>query len=178
MYIGVFRFLSITALTAMLSACAGNPVSETEPVSNVATVKPGAAIDFVYKAPKGLMPADYGKLTLTFFEGYQSGTLRLEANASDGLRLVSEVNKKEFSMSGNDPHEWEVDVTASQDGVYYLNLLATVDLPDGRETGRAFSARIEVGDITSANARQSIKTNGVLSSDGTTIVMEAEEVIK
>lgn len=161
-----------------LSACAGTVETPKLPEAQVATVKPGAAIDFVYKAPKDLMPADYGVVTLTFFEGYQSGTLRLKVSADDGLRLVSEITEKEFSMAGNDPHEWELDVTATQDGVYYLNILATVDIPNGKETGRAFAARINVGDISNANIRQSVKTNGTLSNDGTTIIMEADEVIK
>lgn len=161
-----------------LAGCAAEPVIETVASPEFTTNKPGASIDFVYQAPKDLLPVENGVVTLTFFEVYPNGTLRLEVQADEGLQLISEVRKKEFSMAGNDPHEWELDVMANQNGVYYLNVLATVDLPNGKETGRAFAARINVGDFTATNARSSLKRNGVLSSDGATVMMEADEVIK
>lgn len=177
------KFSFLTVPTVMfLTACGASvftPVAMQDKTKTaVKTVKPGAAIDFKYDVTQNLLPSDYGKVMLAFMDGYDSGTLRLSVEADEGLRLVSEISQKEFSMSGDIAHEWELDVTAAQDGIYYLNILATVDLPNGRESGRAFSARIEVGDITSSSARTSIKSNGTLSFDGTTVIMEAEEEIK
>lgn len=165
-----------------LSACAAHPMAQDMTANDEAqimtTVKPGAAIEMSFEAPNALEPSQYGVLVLSFTEGYDSGTMKLTVTPEPGLRFVSEVMEKEFSMAGNDPHEWELDVTATQDGIYYVNVLASVNLPDGRETGRAFAARVDVGDISKATAKKSIDKNGELSSDGTTLIMRADEIIK
>ncbi len=171
-------------MMSVLAACAGHPTlkeakSKSVPSENIAsTVKPGAAIDFAYELSKDIAPSEYGVLKLSFTDYYDGGTLKLSATPEPGLRLVSEVTEKEFSMASNDPHTWELDVTAAQDGVYYLNILAIVDLPDGRQTGRGFAARVEVGDISSGIARYSLDTVHVISADGKSIKMKADEVIK
>jgi len=53
-----------------------------------------------------------------------------------------------------------------------------VKTPEGAEQSRAFSARVDVGDITKDGAHNSRVQNGTLSSDGQTVILDAEETIR
>lgn len=154
-----------------------NATAQTETVW-AATVKPGASITMNYEAPQNLGVGQYGILKLSFSDSYNAGTLKLEARPDEGLRFVSEVAEKEMSLAGNKANEWELDVTSSKDGIYYVSIFAVVKLPNGSESSRSFSARIDVGDITKAGANSPNKISGTLSSDGGIVIMEAEEIIR
>jgi|GEM_PF-6218416 len=142
------------------------------------TVKPGAAITLSHEGPKDLQPGQYGVVTVKVTDSYEAGTLVLTAQPEEGLRLVTETAETTFPFSGDDSHEWELDVTSETSGVYYLNIFATAKLPEGPEMRRSYAARILIGDVTEADIRKSMKKNGSLSEDGKTISMEAEETIQ
>lgn len=149
----------------------------SEPTT-AATVKPGAGVTMNYEAPQNLEIGQYGVLRLNFSEFYNAGTLRLEARPEEGLRFISEVAEKEISLASGNAHEWELDVTSNKDGIYYVSIFATVKTPEGSDESRAFSARVDVGDITKVGAHKSRVQNGILSQDGKSVILEAEEIIR
>ncbi len=167
-----------------LSACGSEQVAslQTElvpkPLAVNAYQKPGASIDVVFDAPKSLAVGEYGVLKITVKDYYDSGTAQLEARAEEGLHFVSETGRKDLDLATNKPFEWELDIVGSRDGVFNVNVSAMVDLPDGRKTGRAYSGRVIIGDPAKAKANPNKGMNGILSSDGRTIKMQAQEVIK
>jgi hypothetical protein len=153
--------------------------SEVESLASMAaTVKPGASVQMSYEAPKNLAVGQYGVLKLSFSENYMSGSLDVEVRAEDGLRFITEISEKEFSLAGDAPKEWELDVVSNKDGIYYVSIFAQVNTPEGGAESRAFSARVDVGDITKADAHRPKAENGTLSTDGRTVVLEAEEIIR
>lgn len=161
--------------------CAASNVESSQSKQNSAfekTVKPGAAVSFTHTGAKDLQPGQYGKVVINADEEYDSGTLYLTAQPDEGLRLVSETGGTSFSMSAGRTHKWELDVMAASHGVYYLNVFASAKLADGTEYLRSYAVPVLVGDVTQADIRNSMKTNGTLSEDGKTIAMEAEETIQ
>ncbi len=169
------------ALFGSLSACAvsNDVLGETVEAETVlSTQKPGALVSFSSESPTNLQISENGLVKIKVTDGYDSGRLLLSATPDDGLRLVSETGQVEFSMAGSQAHEWELDVTASANGIYYLNILAKAVLPTGRSELRSYAVRVQVGDLTEAEIKSSMKPNGTLSSDGTIVVMDAEEEIK
>lgn len=172
---------SLSGSVVLLTGCTApkakssqlNETSKTEK-----TIKPGAAVSFTHSGPKELQPGQYGKVLLSAAEEYDSGTLYLTAQPDKGLRLVSETAETSFTMSAGRVHDWELDVTAATDGVYYLNVFANAKQPDGTEYLRSYAVQILVGEVTQADIRNSMKANGNLSEDGKTIAMEAEETIQ
>lgn len=120
------------------------------------TIKPGAAITLTHTGPKDLQPGQYGVVTVKVTDSYEAGTLVLTAQPDEGLRLVTETAETTFPLSGNDMHEWELDVTSETSGIYYLNVFATAKLPEGRELLRSYSARVLVGDVLEAGDRKSV----------------------
>lgn len=172
-------FLTIASVFLLSSCMTSEVQSEAESlVSMAATVKPGASVQMTYDAPKNLGVGQYGVLKLSFSESYKSGTLDVEVRPSEGLRFITEVAEKEFSLAGDTPKEWELDVTSTQDGIYYVSIFAQVSTPEGGAESRAFSARVDVGDITKADALRPTAENGTLSTDGQTVILEAEEIIR
>lgn len=173
-------FLTIIG-SNLLAACAAPQAGNASLTSNpesVQTVKPGAAVTFSHTGPKDLQPGQYGKIKIRVTDNYESGTLDLAATPDEGMRLVTETAETSFSMSGDPTHEWELDVTAATRGVYYLNVFASAKLPNGTEMLRSYSAQVLVGDVTEADMKKSLKTNGSLSKDGKTISMQADETIQ
>lgn len=172
---------SIFGGASLLTGCTtphSDPSQSIESSQTEATVKPGAAVEFSHEGPKDLQPGQYGKIIINVADSYEAGTLYLTAEPEEGLRLVSETAETDFSLSGRRTHEWELDVTSATDGVYYLNVFATVNLPDGTEFLRSYAAQIVVGDVTEAEISKSMEANGILSDDGKSIAMEAEETIQ
>ncbi len=173
---------SLLGLSAALSACSSGQSLSPDDVKMAPDAssyqKPGAAIDVSFEAPKSLAGGEYGVLKITVKDYYAAGTAYLEARPEDGVRFVSETARKELSLSTNEPFEWELDIIGSRDGVFYVNVTAMVDLPGGEKTGRAYSGRIVIGDPAKAKIDPQKGMNGTLSSDGRSIVMQAEEVIK
>lgn len=143
-----------------------------------ATVKPGASVEITFEAPKNIAVGEYGVLKLIIQDYYDAGTLNLVARPEEGLRFVSETGRKTLSMSGDDQQEWELDFIGTADGVYYVDVSAIVDLPDGNQSARAFSGRVNIGDIQKAKNQRTAKRNGVLSEDGSKVIMQGTETIK
>tara|TARA_R110002020_G_scaffold350175_3_gene563576 strand:+ start:72 stop:629 length:558 start_codon:yes stop_codon:yes gene_type:complete len=176
-----FVILPLSTSALLLAGCAAsqaNSAQSKEAAGVEKTTKPGAAVTFTHSEPKDLQPGQYGKVVIRVDEEYDTGTLFLTAQPDEGLRLVSETAETSFTMSAGRVHEWELDVTAATDGVYYLNVFANAKLADGTEYLRSYAAKILIGDATQSDIRNSIKANGNLSEDGKTIAMEAEETIQ
>ena len=181
------NYISFSALIISvigLSACASKEASEpmktkAQSESVMSTVKPGATIAFTSEAPKGLQIGETGRIKINITDGYYAGTMKLKAVPETGLRFVSETGLKEFSMIGAKSHQWELDVTASAKGVYYVNIFAeAVTSPNLKPQFRSHAVRVQIGDLTDAEMKNYLETSGALSSDGTVVVMQADEVIK
>ena len=180
-----FSFYSIFTLGLIgLSGCASQDVSQAsqsklEVATVTSTVKPGATILFTSEAPKGLQVGETGRIKINVTDGYYTGTMKLKAVPESGLRFVSETGLKEFSMVGANAHEWELDVMAPAKGVYYVNIFAeAITSPNIKPQFRSHAVRVQVGDLTDAELKSYLKTSGALSTDGTVVVMQADEVIK
>lgn len=175
-------YFSIMAVGALgLASCASQelPDISLEDAKVMATVKPGASLSFTSTSPKNLGVSEIGRVKITISDGYDNGTLSINAVPEDGLRFVSETGRTEFSMASVEAHEWELDVMASAKGVYYINVFAEALTPQNPTPQfRSYAVRVQVGDLTDAELKGSLKTNGRLSTDGTVVVMEAEEIIK
>jgi len=76
---------------------------------------------------------------LTIDEAYSEGRMTLDIVPSEGLRLFGGVDSKSYSMNDLSTHNWPIDIRAEEDGIYFLNLFASVDTEDGSENqGEAF----------------------------------------
>lgn len=180
MFINRSRFAALAAALICLSGCtAGQSLAGDDKQSDLSvTEKPGASVEIKFEAPEALAVGEYGVLKLTVKDYYDTGTLSLTARPEDGLRLVSETGRKEVSMSGNHPHVWELDIVGVRDGVFYVNVGAMVDVAGENQSARAFSGRVNIGDISKAKLSDAEKRNGVLSEDGSRVIMPATETIK
>ncbi len=166
------------AFVAILGLSACTTADMTTKDEGAKTQKPGAAISFSAKSPKNLGVNENGVVKIKITDGYDTGTLRLTATTGNGLRFVTETSTKEFPMSGRKSHEWDLDVMAAKKGVYYVNIFAEVNRAGVRTEYRTHAVRVQVGNLTDAELKEATPNNGALSSDGTIVVMDAEEEIK
>lgn len=144
---------------------------------NTATAKPGASVQFSHQLRAPVSAGATGTIDFTIDENYDGGALWLQATGGDGLTVLSGETPVRFEMYSISQHKWSVTFSAQTDGIYYLNVLATVE-PDGRSKSmRSYAVRIAVGNVSGLT---SSKTNGVVSQspDGEqVIILEAEETI-
>ena len=105
--------------------------------------------------------------------------MQVEISASDGLTVFGNESRKTFRMAGAANHSWPIDVSAAEDGIYFVNILATVsDQNKNIASQRSFSIRLDVGDITPAMKAKAFPENGTLSSDGSLRILTAQETIQ
>lgn len=163
----------ILGLSAVLVACAA-PSTSTQTVKAeqvVTTVKPGAAVTLESSLPKIMRTTGYNTVSLMFSESYETNNLSVQIVPSEGLSLFGGASSKSFDMAGATTHQWDVDVSAQEDGIYFLNVFAEAD---GQP--RTFSVRLEIGDVTEDMRKSSMSENGEMH-DGIRI-LEAQETIE
>lgn len=141
--------------------------------------KTGAAVSFSHEAPGIVAAGENGTITFTVSEMYESGVMTLSARGDDGLTVFGANVSMQKNMQDADSHVWRVDYSADSDGVYYINVLASVEHSEGFKETRATSVRIEIGDWQSAQSKVQPDGSVQVQSDGTmAVILEAEEIIE
>ncbi len=150
---------------------------KTTPEPVIATIKPGAGVTFSHKLRAPVQAGESGVVDLTIEEAYATGILKLETSGTDGLNVFGSSVSARESMADRQTHSWSLNYQAEADGVYYLNVLATVESDNQPGSARAYAIRIEVGDISKAAPDDKVTPPTQLPSGETAIIMEAEETI-
>lgn len=141
------------------------------------TVKPGANLSMSFELRSSVAAGETGTLDLRFREVYDRGRLTLVASSdSDGLDIYGPTSETTRDLSVPGPKDWNVLFTADKEGIHYINVLATVEIPGEPVVSRAFSARVEVGDTAAAIAARELDVDVVTQSDGRRVkILPAEE---
>lgn len=173
--------LSVALLGACLAsgsvALAAPPATERPPATENhrhATIKPGAAVEFSHRMQSPTRIGDVGTAVVTVSEGYESGSLRLIARASEGLELVSSENLATLSMAGSRDHVVNVRFRARSEGVHYLSLTGEVSDNAGQKAVRNFSMRVQIGNAPAKAAKPGLAKDG---KGAPIILMPATETI-
>ena len=152
---------------------------QTAKVDHIETVKPGASISLTTSKASNMTAGQFAPVSLSFEENYDDGEMLIEVTASNGLRIFGNESRKTFQMSGASNHVWPLDVSAAEDGIYFVSILASaLDSANNVSSQRSFSVRLDVGNITPAMKSQAFPENGTLSSDGSLRILEAQETIQ
>lgn len=177
-------FAISSALLLGLTACAASveeAAADKATVENVtgkvlapmSTVKPGANVSLNTTLPKSMVPGAFQTVKLQLIEGYTEGNLNVSIEPSDGLRLFGAAGSKTFDMGRTNSHDWDVDVKAETDGVYFLNVFA-----EAMGQPRSFSVRVNIGQVTQKMFDDAMPADGELVDGGKIRVLEADETIK
>ena len=175
------------ALICGVSACAASTdkaetkVAETnaaEPqvakvIAPLTTVKPGASVTMDSVLPKSMSSGSYQTVQLRLNEQYNSGTLSVSIEPTEGLSLFGGSSSKTFDMAQPGVHVWDIDVKSDEDGVYFLNVFA-----DAEGQSRTFSVRLNMGQTSQKMFDDAMPADGEMSDGGKIRVLEAEETIK
>ncbi|WP_427450150.1 hypothetical protein [Litorimonas sp. WD9-15] len=157
---------------SILMACAAPSTQQPEnKVEKAYTPKPGAAVEFSSEVPKSMVAGQYQTVKLKFAESYPENALSISLTTSKGLSLFGGMDRKSFDMGAGREHVWDIDVSAAEDGIYFLNVFVEAD---GQP--RAFSVKLEIGDVTPAMRNRAVKSTGEVVNG--VRVMEAEEAIR
>ena len=180
--------LLLAAATGMLAACTQQDgPAKTVQVEQAATdpakalpvrktVKPGAAVSFSHSDLETVSIGQNGRVTVEIREGYENGTLLVEASGSDGLDVFGAQATSRFDMAEAGPHLMELSYAADADGLYRINIMASAAPETGIAMSRAYAIRVQVG---KGGARVS-KPAGerAVDAEGNPVVrMRAEETI-
>lgn len=175
--------LSLTCTAMIASGCAegtsGVPTKvahKVAPEMTVATVKPGAALQFSSQMQGDLSVGAYTDIEITIDPSYQTGILQATATGTDGLEVLASGAQLHHDMATGRA-EWRVAVRPKDDGLHYLNIMATVSgLPSGEPTARAFSIAVDPG--TKSEPRDGVTKPMIVQSGSENLaVFEAEETI-
>lgn len=189
----ITKHIAVTTSVLLVSACAPaaqqnaelsqDPVTTSTTTAQVEkatkdnlhreTVKPGANVSMTSALPKLMRSGAFETVRLEFTEGYQDGVMTVSLEPSDGLSLFGGSNSKTFNMASPGPHNWDVDVKADTDGVYFLNVFA---LANGEP--RSFSVRIDMGVVTQKMFDEALPADGELIEGGKMRILEAEETVQ
>ncbi len=152
---------------------------KTAETAHIETVKPGAAISLTHSKPAKMTAGQFASVSLNFDEHYDEGDLQVDITTSDGLTVFGNESRKSFLLGGASNHTWPINVSAAEDGIYFVNVFATVsDQNKNISSQRSFSIRLDVGDITPAMQAKAFPENGTLSSDGSLRILTAQETIQ
>lgn len=179
-----FKKISLIAAAGVAIFTAGcaqpsassSAVTESEP--KAVTGKPGPSVQFSHKLRAPVSAGETGTIDFTIDENYEGGGLWLQATGDAGLNVLNGAAPVRYEMYSISKHNWSVAFSADSDGVFYLNVLATVEPDGGAKSSRAYAVRIAVGDVSAAAPG---KTNGAMSQSpegDPEIILEAEETIK
>lgn len=137
------------------------------------TVKPGADVSLNSILPKNMVSGSYQTVRLRLSDGYSDGALSVRVEPSAGLRLFGGNDSKTFDMSKSGSHDFDVDVSADTDGVYFLNVFATAN-----GSPRSFSVRLDIGQVTQKMFDDAMPADGELTDGGRIRALDATETIK
>jgi hypothetical protein len=146
------------------------------PDVTVATVKPGAALQLSSQIEGELTVGAYTDIVITIAPSYETGLLQATATGTDGLDILASSAQLNHDMATGRAL-WRVAVRPNDDGLHYLNIVATVSgLPSGEPTARAFSIAIDPG--AKSEPRDTV-TKPIIVEDGSEnlAVFDAEETI-
>jgi len=163
---------------ATLEQAVEAPQKTVQLAASIQTIKPGASVSFSHDIAGATEAGENGSVAITLNEGYPIGTMNVEASGSKGLEVFGAESSMRLEMQGQTTHGMTVNYRAEQDGLYYLNLLATADPEEGVSESRAYSVRIEVGDWKAAEAKVAKVLPEALESGEMAVMMEAEETIE
>lgn len=175
--LGFAAALLATACTQTVVSDVPEQVTETKTkkLKPIATVKPGAAVEFSHEILAAAAPGSTGTIQITVVEGYDAGTLTLLTTGSEPMSVFGVDTTKTVDMASGGTHSWTVNYNAATDGVYYVNVQASAAPTSGPEMSRAYAARIEVGDISKAEKPKSSGDVMITPEGETIIIMEAQE---
>lgn len=167
--------VAIASLSACTATSQSETVAEAKPkvTAPMATVKPGADVSLNSILPKSMAVGDFQTIRLEFTEGYTDGSMSVQIEPSAGLRLFGGSSTKSFDMSQPGAHNWDVDVAADSDGVYFLKVFAMAD-----NMPRSFSVRLDIGTVTQKMFDDVMPADGELTDGGKVRVLDATETIK
>ena len=75
--------------------------------------------------PENLTAQNFHQVKLNFSETQFAGDLNIRVEPSAGLNVFgSSTPQASFKMGSADVHEMSVDVSAPEDGIYFLNVFA------------------------------------------------------
>lgn len=175
--------MSLTGGAVLLAGCAGatdpslsdTDVKNSAP-SQTATIKPGAALGFTAKIDGELQVGAYSDVVIIISPGYNTGTLTAEATGTDGLTILASSTRLSHEVADG-PAVWHVTVQPNDDGLHYLNIVATVSgLGSGERAARAFSFAIDPG-AKSPPRKTANKAKVIQSGEQSLAIMDAEETI-
>lgn len=175
--------ISLAGGAVLMIGCAGTTdtsLSEVESnapgQSQIATIKPGAALDFIAHIDGELQVGAYSDVEIVISSGYDAGTLTARASGTDGLAILGSSAALNHDLADGQA-VWRVSVQPDDDGLHYLTVMATVSgLSTGEPQARAFSFAIDPG--TKSDPRKT--TNKALiiqSGDQSLAILDAEETI-
>ena len=135
--------------------------------------KPGAPVTLRYEVPKTITSNTEISIKLEFTSRTLEGSLKIDLNTPNEILLQGTVEHS-FELAENASYSLEVPVFTSNDGLYYLNVLASESNIEGPLMARAFAVPVQVG----AKTEQKPHANLITDSAGeATIEMSAEESI-
>jgi hypothetical protein len=175
--------LSLTGGALMLASCSGvtaPPVSDVQAKNTtadpIATIKPGAALQFSAKIDGELRAGSYSDVEITITPGYDAGMLTAEATGTEGLDVLVSSDQLSHDMAEG-AAVWRVSVRPSDDGLYYLNIMARVSgLTSGEPAARTFAFAIDPG-AKSEPQDNANKARVIQSGDQPLAILDAEETI-
>ena len=183
--------IASTAMALSLAACSSQPVTNTAAPATESKAahggeyqKPGAAIRFQVENGGALSAGEIRTVKVTVFNEYDGGDVTITVGETPGVRILSDIRDHKFSMAGNASHSFDVQLSAGQDGVYSIPLIATADLGNGHTMMRSGGLSLRVGE--QANLKRMILSESETDSEvlteadvsGGVVAMEAEETIR
>ena len=187
--IGLTFASTVTALS--LAGCSSQPVTnsatsatDTKMAHSGEYQKPGAAIRFQIENGGALSAGEIRTVKVTVFNEYDGGDVAITVGDAPGVRILSDIRDHKFSMAGNASHSFDVQLSAGQDGVYSIPLIATANLENGQTMMRSGGLSLRVGE--QANLKRTILSESETDSEvlteadvsGGVVAMEAEETIR
>lgn len=175
--------LSLTSGAVILASCSGvtaPPASDVQAkstsVDTIATIKPGAALEFSAKVDGELRAGSYSDVEIIITPGYDTGMLTAEATGTEGLDVLASSGQLSHDMATG-AAVWRVAVRPSNDGLHYLNIMARVSgLTSGEPAARTFAFAIDPG-AKSEPQDAANKARVIQSGDQSLAILEADETI-
>jgi hypothetical protein len=118
--------------------------------------KPGADVSLVDNSVRHLEPGVDAEVVLELAMPYTDGELSVTVTTSEGLLIVAGATNYTFNLGQHQTYSIPLRLIAPNPGRYYVNLQVQV-YRDGRQTFRAVSAIVQVGEGTEpvrADAKQ------------------------
>lgn len=177
------RSAALIGAAMVLSSCAGAANTDSSEMSvkqaqptEVATVKPGADLQFTSHIDGTLVAGTYTDVEITITPAYAGGQLAATANGTAGLEVLSSSARVTHDMATG-ALKWRVAVRPVDDSLHYLNIMATVDgLPQDDPSARAFAVRIDPG--TKSNKTDDPSKGTIIQSgEDSLVVFDAEETM-